>query len=159
MVFLSFKEQWLANRIQSQTINDSKENQIQFQRVELIWKLYNEVKSDFSNQNISQYFELMVEKKILSKSDCEQFYYFLSPIMSNLKLLQIVLKGMDNGYIDKTYAAIFISKFDLLMGSIKTFKNVAGSSEHVESRFKNQLNELEGLQKELRELKWEKPLK
>lgn len=155
LVFLSFREQWLANLIQVDTIDKNNKEQLKTERTQLLWKLYIEIKNDLMNPKISMYNELMIKNRSLSKNECENYYYNLSPIMSNLYLLLTVLKGMDEGRISKDYAAIFLTKFEFLIGSIEAFKNVANSSELVELRFNKQLNELKKLQLELRELKWE----
>ena len=107
-----------------------------------------------SNTEISEHESLMIRNRKLNEQESESYYYKLNPVLNNLKLLLLVLKGMDNGRINKDYAAIYLYKFGLLISGIEVFK-LTNSSKKIEPFFYKQVDELNKSLKELRELKWE----
>ena len=154
LVFLSFREQWLANQYQMKTITETKEEQLKSERIILVWNLYNEIKNDIKNSQIEEYTKLLINKGSLSLTEGNNLFYLLFPIMDNLKLLLLTFQGMDQGRINKDYSGIFIYKFELIIGLLDPYKIVV-ENVIICNFFNAKLDELKSLQKELRELNWE----
>ncbi|MCE5223253.1 hypothetical protein LLG10_03575 [bacterium] len=119
LVFLSFMEQWKANRIQWTVMQENKLEEIKEKNFAIIWEQYKEIKNELHHPFLKKC--LVSLKNNVKEIDWEKAIIELEPILLDFEYVVKMMIALKEKEIDHDRAHLLLHKLNSLMDELGWF--------------------------------------